>query len=158
MKNAPEAPDGWTAGRVVDPAPPDARIAKALALEGTYEVPDYLEPWTQGSFTGSRLRRGPDRRPVAMGTVKRPFWLRVPHSALSGPPHGLVMYGHGLLGSGTQVGGGFNGKIANDHKLIFFAADLTGMAEGDVNQVIMILQEMSRFPSMTKVAAGFTRG
>lgn len=121
----------------------------ALALEGTYEVPDYLEPWTQGSFTGSRLRRGPDRRPVAMGTVKRPFWLRVPHSALSGPPHGLVMYGHGLLGSGTQVGGGFNGKIANDHKLIFFAADLTGMAEGDVNQVIMILQEMSRFPSMT---------
>ena len=34
-KNAPEAPDGWTAGRVADPAPPDARIARALALEGT---------------------------------------------------------------------------------------------------------------------------
>ncbi|MCS6912699.1 MAG: hypothetical protein RMK29_17930 [Myxococcales bacterium] len=122
----------------------------AVEIEGTYEVPDYLAPWTLGALTGNRIRRDAMGRPLAMGTRSPRFWVRIPHSAVGGPPHGLVMYGHGLLGSGTQVRGDFNGRIANDHRFIFFAADLLGLAEEDVPLVILTLQELSRFPSMAE--------
>ena len=44
--------------------------------------------------------------------------------------------------------GGFNGRIANRKNLIFFAADLTGMAEDDQASVIQILAEIGRFPHL----------
>ncbi len=128
--------------------PVDANIA--LELEGTFAAPNYLAEWTQGSFTGSQLNRDGKGVVTASGTRAPRFWVRIPYSAIDGKstPHGLVLYGHGLLGAGDQVRSDFNSKIANQNNLIFFAADLTGMAEDDGIAVPAIVSDLSRFPSL----------
>ncbi|MFO0578545.1 MAG: hypothetical protein U1A78_31460 [Polyangia bacterium] len=121
----------------------------AIELTGTFETPSYLQTVMIRDFEGSRIRRDAAGKPLAEGTRKPRFWVRIPHSALDGTPHGLVMYGHGLLGSGDQVRSGSNGRIANDHKLIFFSTDLFGMSDVDELPLINILAELGRFPSLT---------
>lgn len=130
--------------------PVDADIA--VEVRGTFEVPDYLADYRIGTFAGTRLRRDGKGLPTASGTRSPEFWLRIPYSAVDGKstPHGLVLYGHGLLGSGTQVRGGFNGRIANRKNLIYFAADLTGMGSDDQASVIQILTDVSRFPHLAE--------
>jgi hypothetical protein len=120
-----------------------------LELTGTFEVPSYLEATMISGFMGSQIRRDAQGKPSAQGTRKPRFWIRIPHTALGGPPHGLVLYGHGLLGSGSQVTSGFNGKIASDHKLIFFATDLYGMSDEDALPLLSILSELGRFRSLS---------
>ena len=58
------------------------------------------------------------------GTRAPRFWVRIPYSAIDGKstPHGLVLYGHGLLGAGDQVRSDFNSKIANQNNLITLLA------------------------------------
>lgn len=119
-----------------------------IEITGTFEVPSYLDIVNISGFAGSLLHRDAKGKPTALGTRKPRFWIRIPHNAIGGPPHGLVLYGHGLLGEGDQVRSGFNSKIANDHKLIFFSADLTGMATEDAVPLLSILSELSRFPSL----------
>lgn len=128
--------------------PVDADIA--VEVRGTFDVPNFLADWRVGNFAGTRIRRDGKGRPSASGTRSPNFWLRIPYSAVDGKgtPHGLVLYGHGLLGEGTQVRGGFNSRIANRKNLMFFGADLTGMSEDDQASVIQILTDVSRFPHM----------
>ena len=135
---APEADD---TGRPVDPY-------IALELRGTMRVPHFMEPWGEGQFgkTGYHFFLGADGLPAQNGWRDAEFWVRVPHSALDGTPHGLVMYGHGQLGRGSQVRAGDKGQVANDGKLIFFAADLVGMSEEEEGGVPSILLDMNLFP------------
>lgn len=120
-----------------------------IELEGTFEVPNYLASTKISGFDGSELARDSKGIPTPQGTRKPRFWVRIPHTAIAGLPHGLVMYGHGLLGEGTQVRGSFNSKIASEHQLIFFGADLTGMTEEDAIPLLSILSELSRFRSLS---------
>jgi hypothetical protein len=122
-----------------------------LEIEGTFETPrftDYLE------IDGQRgpvlnLDENDDPAQNAEDPAREPtFWIRVPHSAKDGTDHGLIQYGHGLLGSGEQVDGSFNGKIANDHKFIFFACNLAGMESEDVGNALKALQHVGVFPFM----------
>ena len=128
--------------------PVDADIA--VEVRGHFTVPDFLTDWSIPGFGGTHIRRDGAGKPQAQGSRNPSFWVRIPYSATDGKstPHGLVLYGHGLLGSGTQVRGGFNSRIANRKNLIFFAADLTGMAEDDQASVIQILAEIGRFPHL----------
>jgi hypothetical protein len=128
--------------------PVDANIA--VDLEGTFEVPSYLAPWTVGSFTGDQLHRDGKGLVTANGTRTPRFWVRIPYSAIDGKstPHGLVLYGHGLLGAGDQVRGSFNSQMANQANLIFFAANMTGMAEEDDTTVPKLIGDLSRFPHL----------
>ncbi len=129
-----------------------------VEVRGHFTVPDFLSEWTSEGFTGHHIRRDAARKPQAMGSRNPSFWVRIPYSATDGKstPHGLVLYGHGLLGSGTQVRGGFNGRIANRKNLIFFAADLTGMSEADQPSVVQILAEVSRFPHLADGTLGYS--
>jgi hypothetical protein len=118
----------------------------ALDIQGTMEVPHYMKPLSTGIGDFHQFNWGEDGKPEQNGTTSVPFWVRVPHTALTGSPHGIVLYGHGLLGSGSQVRGGFNSKIAHDHELIFFAADLAGMSEPEYAGAIQIVANFSLFP------------
>lgn len=120
-----------------------------LELEGTFEVPSYLENTQISGFAASQLHRDGKGSPMAEGTRKPRFWVRIPHTALSGPPHGLVLYGHGLLNEGDEVRSGNNSKTASEHKLIFFATNLLGMSEEDSFPLLSILSDLGRFRSMT---------
>lgn len=127
----------------------------ALLLTGEMTVPSYLETFTVGErlpkgmfeplATSERLARDAEGRPKKTGTRKATFWVTVPHSAMDGSPHGIVQYGHGLLGRGSQVKGGFNRKIGNDYKVIHFACDWTGMAEEDESPITQMVFEFSDF-------------
>lgn len=131
---------------------------RALAIQGEMTVPDFTETFDIGARMGSqkvgeekgyRLRRDAAGKPKAEGTRKAEFWAVVPHTAMDGTPHGLVQYGHGLLGKGDQVNGSFNRKIAFDGKLIFFACNWTGMAEEDepgITQMIFDFSDFSMLP------------
>lgn len=120
-----------------------------LELQGSFEVPSYLENTQISGFDGSQIHRDGKGLPSSQSTRKPRFWIRIPHGALGGDPHGLVMYGHGLLNAGDEVGSGNNSKIASDHKLIFFATNLLGMCEDDAIPLLSILSELSRFRSLT---------
>ncbi|MEZ4474366.1 MAG: hypothetical protein R3F60_26990 [bacterium] len=133
------ADDG--SGRPVDPY-------IALELRGTMRVPHFMEPWGEGQFgkTGYHFFLGPDGLPAQNGWRDADFWVRIPHSALDGTPHGLVMYGHGQLGRGSQVRAGDKGQVANEGRLIFFACDMVGMSEEEEGAVPSILLDMNLFP------------
>ncbi len=126
----------------------------ALWVSGEMTVPDFTESFEVGSRLGPaqekgkfgmRLRRGADGKPMAQGTRKAKWWAVVPHTALDGTPHGIVQYGHGLLGLGDQVKGSFNRKIAFDGKLIFFACNWTGMSEPEEAPISQMILDFSDF-------------
>lgn len=124
--------------------PIDADIA--LAIKGTFKVPRFVKAVDVDGQTGWMLNLGADGMPAQDGWTEPEFWVRVPHSALSGKAHGIVQYGHGLLGKGSQVGGSHNSKMANKYDLIFFACNWTGMAAPQEPAIRQMVFEFSHFP------------
>jgi hypothetical protein len=119
-----------------------------LEIEGTFESPSFMTEKDIEGQPGPVINWGDDGKPAQDGTHVQKFWLYVPHSARDGSDHGLIQYGHGLLGAGSQTGGSFNGKIANDHKFIFFGTSLAGMSDEDVPNAVFALGNLSGFPFM----------
>ena len=58
------------------------------------------------------------------------------------------LYGHGLLGGAGEVTGGNIRAMANEHGFVFCATDWTGMSTLDVPNVLTLLQDLSRFPTL----------
>ncbi len=117
----------------------------AVRIEGTFEAPMYIDD----AGTPKALRIGADGMPESQGTRTVPFWVNIPHSAIDGDAHRMTLYGHGLFGSGRRAWAGFNSRIANTHDLIFFGADLWGMASTQRGQDVPgIVVELSNFPSI----------
>ncbi len=125
--------------------PFDANIG--LELGGYIEVPDYtIDRQYPGVPMATReLNLDAQGRPMAHGTTRVTFIVRVPHSAIGGEPHGVVLYGHGLLGSNEEVRGDHLGRMASTHRFILVAASLAGMSEGDIGTVFTALNDMSYF-------------
>jgi hypothetical protein len=120
----------------------------ALAIEGDIRVPNFMRSRRAGGFEVFEIVTDANGRPTINSAEPDDplhFWIRIPHSALSGTPHGLVQYGHGLLGSAEEVEAGYNGQIANDHNLIFFASNLVGFAEEDVGAVLSSVRDVGNF-------------
>jgi hypothetical protein len=131
-------------------------------IDGRVTVPNYLDrpqnteslanpnPQFDPPVPGSRLYYGtdlplgdalPQQNPL-LPTVEVPFRCDVPVG--EGPSTG-VLYGHGLLGTRSQIGDvkwprrfGFGGC----------AMDWWGMASGDLPTVAAILGDLSAFPSL----------
>lgn len=119
-----------------------------LEIKGTFDSPHFMKDAEIDETPGVVMNLDADGKPVAEGVHTQPFWLYVPHSARSGEPHGLIQYGHGLLGQGSQTGGGHNGRIANDHHFIFFGTSLAGMSEEDMPNAAFALGNLNGFPFM----------
>lgn len=116
-------------------------------VEGTYEVPLYL---TGTGQPGSRLNLGPDHLPQPRGTYTAPFTCVVPDSARTTPARG-GLYGHGLLGRGTQAASGGPRDVARQHNMVFCGTDYIGMAEDDLSpslNIAQIIGDLSRFPEL----------
>ncbi|MSP91401.1 MAG: hypothetical protein EXR79_06305 [Myxococcales bacterium] len=123
----------------------------AWEVTGTMRVPHFLDKVQiddANEAIAYRFHLGPDGLPDQSGYRDATFWVRIPHSAKTGAPHGLVQYGHGLNGSGAQVRGGFNGRIANQNQLIFYAADMIGMSDADVGAIVISIFDMKLFPQL----------
>jgi len=122
----------------------------AVELHGALDAPNYMRMVRVGNYQGQAFNLDANGDPAVNGTARVEFWVRIPWSALdaSHPPHGLLQYGHGLLGDGMEVRAGYLGKLANDYHLIPFAANLTGMSADEALLVIAATSDLSRFFSV----------
>ncbi len=120
-------------------------------VTGTYQVPRYVDSPTPPA----RLVLDANGLPVRQATTQpASFICIIPRAALpsaGGPavPARASIYGHGLLGSNSEVTAGNVESMANEHNFVFCATKWIGMADEDVPTAIGILQELGKFPSLT---------
>ena len=102
----------------------------AFRINGQMTVPFYLDK----PGPGANLRFGAKGMPEvdpAKPTYEVPFEVLIPKSALT-TPAALLQYGHGLLGSRTQIEASNFRKLIAAKNYVIFATDLVGMAsDGD---------------------------
>lgn len=124
----------------------------ALELRARVEVPHYMQETSIRGWTWYTFNNGANGLPQANGTTPIDVFIRVPRSAVRSAtnpnpePHSVVQYGHGLMGTATEVRAGYNNFIANNHRVIFIASDLSGMSAEDFVTVGQTLGDFSRFP------------
>jgi hypothetical protein len=127
----------------------DARIFRRIT--GTYEVERYVDSLT----APARFQLDANGLPIHQATPQvAPFQCIIPRAALANAaatavPARASIYGHGLLGSNTEVASGNVRDMANEHNFVFCATKWMGMSDEDVVNAIFILQDLGKFPSFT---------
>jgi hypothetical protein len=129
-----------------DPAP---GIAKYVT--GTFTAPCYLTTDNcdiGGGFNYSSKNPDavPSQKPGNLATAN--FYCIVPTSATGMNPARPSLYGHGLLGSGSEVTAGPVEALASEHNFVVCATDWWGLSESDVPYDISALQDLNKFPSV----------
>jgi len=122
----------------------------ARIVKGSLTVPCYLT-LSCSPTAGSAFNYGSDGLPQQNGTMSADFECIIPRAALDGPnpqPSRISLYGHGLLGSLSEVEGGNVEAMANEHDITFCATDWFGFASQNVPNVLLILQDLSRFNTL----------
>ena len=122
----------------------------ARQVQGTFEVPCYLEPDCE---PGGRFELGADGLPAQNGTYTANFNCGIPHAAVDDPaaaPGRPQVYGHGLLGSASQATSGDQQILGQTHNFVICATDEIGFSSEDVTNIVTnILPDMSNFPELT---------
>jgi len=122
----------------------------ALEVLGTFEVANFQEPYPFLQAEWTRFARGDDDLPVQQGTRQAEFRALIPHSALDGTPHGILMHGHGLNGTHNQIGAGFYKEIANTENFIIVGANMIGMSTDDVDEITVMIFDLSHFHGLAE--------
>ncbi|MBX3027141.1 hypothetical protein KF840_19755 [bacterium] len=129
----------FTVDSVVDDPNPFVR----RRIAGTFALPLYL---TNGGQPGGRLvldaRGRPQRQP---GTFTARYLCNLPPASADSPAR-MALYGHGLLGSRSEVNGSLTRKMSANHNIAYCATDWYGMAEEDVVAAVTALGDLSQFP------------
>src|SRR3954447_14335026 len=117
-------------------------------VRGRVLVPCYLstlECAEGGSFvydTAGLPQQVPGNMAAAPFTCIIPRWIET-----NGPAR-PSLYGHGLLGSGSQVTGGPIQDLANEQGFVLCGTDWSGMSQEDLPNVATILADLSRFNTL----------
>jgi hypothetical protein len=122
----------------------------ARIVKGSFTIPCYLT-LACSPVLGSTYNYGPDGLPAQNGTTTADFECIIPRAAIDGPspqPARVSLYGHGLLGSLGEVEGGNVQAMAAEHNITFCATDWFGFASQNVPNVLLILQDLSRFNTL----------
>ncbi|MEQ8839837.1 MAG: hypothetical protein RIB98_02575 [Acidimicrobiales bacterium] len=115
-------------------------------IEGTYEVPLYL---TDDGSTGNGLNlSGDPDLPEVNGTISSVYRCMVTDTSTAAEPGGGVIYGHGLLGTRSQVTSAGPRLLAENFNHVVCGTDLIGMAAEDVPNAVAALGELSTFPTL----------
>ena len=120
-------------------------------VEGRVIVPCYLD--AAGCPPGSQFAYGLDGLPLRIpGNVDAAnFVCIIPRSAVEGGtvhPARPSLYGHGLLGTASQVTGGAIQALASEHNILLCASDWIGLAQEDIPNAVAILGDLSHFSSL----------
>jgi len=120
-------------------------------ITGTFEVERYVD----STAPGAKFQLDANGLPTHQATPQvAPFQCIIPYAALPAGTAAAVaarpsIYGHGLLGSHTEVTSGHVRNMANEHNFVFCATKWIGMSDEDIPNAISILQELGKFPSFT---------
>jgi hypothetical protein len=121
-------------------------LGDSIRISGNLRVPCFLN--APGCPPGSEFALGPDSRPqrIPGNTALANVVCVIPKNHAG--PLRPSLYGHGLLGGAGEVTGGNVRAMANEHGFVFCATDWTGMSTPDVPNVLLLLQDLSRFPTL----------
>lgn len=113
-------------------------------VRGTFTVPCFLEP---NCAPAGEMVLDEAGLPTRNGDWQANFDCIVPTSGLApgAEPLRPYLYGHGLVGTASQVTGGVNPPLADDYGMLACATDEIGMASSDLAAIAAILQELSTF-------------
>jgi hypothetical protein len=149
---AGSAPPFTVTGTTPNPAP-----GIMSEVTGTYTVPCYLNdtgctPTPTSSTDGGGFHYGsnkPDATPTQKpgNTTTAQFDCIIPTSAATTPAR-ASLYGHGLLGSASEVHAGNVEAMASEHNMMFCATNWWGLAGTDVPYDIAALQDLNKFPDV----------
>lgn len=115
-------------------------------IEGTYDVPLYL---TGDGSTGNGLNLVDDPDlPTVNGTWPAVYRCMIPAVSTGADPGRGVVYGHGLLGTRSQVTSAGPRLLAENHNHVVCGTDLIGMAADDVANAIQVLSDVGRFSTL----------
>jgi len=123
----------------------DERVFRRI--DGTFSVPLYMEE----DATGTRAARGADGLPAFQGWAEAPFTLTIPRilTEAGAQPGRLMGFGHGLMGSGDEEGGGgYVKRVAQEFGYVVVATDWQGMSRHDIVVVARALSDVSTFPTV----------
>ncbi len=125
---------------------PDPELARRV--KGTFTVPCYLTNACQAPAVFDLDANG---NPIRHGDYTANFDCIIPRSAVdvSPAPARPSLYGHGLLGSASEVASGSQRTLSDSHDIIQCATDEIGFSGGDVPNTINILADLSKFPQLT---------
>ncbi len=126
---------------------PATNNGTARRVEGTVTVPNYLN--TPDGRTGSVFNDpNHDGIPDQNGTLQARFICDLPQSAVDGRARALpLLYGHGLLGSPSEVNGG-SGLQMRLRGYATCATPWIGMAQDDQQTVVGLMTDISGFETV----------
>jgi hypothetical protein len=131
-----------------DEAEADGRrdLGDTIRISGNLRVPCFLN--APGCPPGSEFALGADGLPqrIPGNTTLANVVCVIPKNHPG--PFRPALYGHGLLGGAGEVTAGNVRAMANEHGFVFCATDWTGMSTPDVPNVLTLLQDLSRFPTL----------
>jgi len=125
----------------------DTNVARRVS--GTFTVPNYL---TGDGSPGNGFNTGENGLPQRNGDYTAPFSCIIPRAALKSD--GTVararpaVYGHGLLGSESEVSAGNVRAMANEHNFVYCATKWIGLSQEDIGNAVSVLGDLSRFPTI----------
>ncbi len=122
--------------------------AQFRRVQGTFTVPLYM---TAGGVPGSRLRLGADGLPERDPSQDfvATFRCTIPATPTAANPARIVLYGHGLLGSESEVGARNIRDITTTYNFVYCATKWAGMSSDDRPTVYSILASFSLFPALS---------
>ena len=121
-------------------------------VTGTFQVPCYLQD--DGCPPGSTFNyASPGRyshpKKLQGNVAKAPFYCIIPTVASPANPARGSVFGHGLLGSGSQVESEDGVRaLASEHNFVLCATDWWGMSEDDIPYDVSALSDVNRFPAV----------
>lgn len=104
-------------------------------VQGTFQVPCYLVTCGATATTGFHYSSSkPDALPTQIpgNVATAQFECIVPTSATPSNPARISLYGHGLLGSRSEVTDSWVQALATNYNMAFCATDWWGLAAGDL--------------------------
>ena len=129
---------------------PGENANMARRVQGTLEVPCYLEP---DCAPGGRFDLGPDGLPSQNGTWTANFNCMLPRAAVDVPgnePARPQLYGHGLLGSANEATSGAQQLLGQTHNFVVCATDEIGFSTADISNIATnILPDLGNFPELS---------
>jgi hypothetical protein len=132
--------------------PPASGVTGPMrSITGTFEIPCYLVVCGASASAGFHYSSTkPDALPTQIpgNVATAPFECIIPSSATPLTPARISLYGHGLLGSHTEVEATNVQDMASEHNMVFCATDWWGLAEGDTLNDAAALKNLNLFPAV----------
>lgn len=120
-------------------------------IDGTFQVPCYLATCGPTAETGFHYSSpSPDATPTQIpnNVATAQFECIVPSSASRSNRARISLYGHGLLGSRSEVESSWVQDLATGHNMVFCATDWWGLAEGDAPLALKSAGNLNLFPRL----------